>query len=101
MPISSVAAVAGDVAVPPDSTVVPIDVPPVAQSANVFAATSVGSHKKNSTDPVGVGDGVIGNSLTKSVTDVPGITVDELVLAVVLIGASCDVVSKHSDTVLV
>ena len=101
MPISSVASVAGDVAVPPDSTVVPIDVPPVLQSSTVFAVTSSGSHKKNSTDPVGVGAGAIGNSLTKSVTVVPGITVDELVLAVVLIGASCEAVSKHSDTVLV
>ena len=81
---------------------VPTDVPPILQSpVVVFAVTSVGSHKKNSTIPVGTGDGKTAKSLTSSDTDVPGITVSELVLAVVLIGAVWIDVVKHSDIELV
>ncbi len=101
MPISSVSVVAGDVAVPLLlNAAVPIDVPPVAQS-EVLVAIALGLHKKNDTVPVGIGAGETGKSFTKSVTDVPGVTVVEVVLDVVLIGASCFIVSKHSVSELV
>ena len=102
MPISSVALVAGDVAVPvPLNAAVPTDVPP-AEQVPPFVATTVGLHKKNSTVPVGIGDGETGKSFTKSDTDVPGTTVVEVVLDVVLIGATCPpTVSKHSVSELV
>jgi len=93
--------VAGDVAVPvPLNALVPIDVPPVAQS-EVLVAIALGLHKKNSTVPVGIGDGETGKSFTKSDTDVPGCTVVEVVLDVVLIGAIWPMVVKHSVSELV
>jgi len=101
LPISSVAVVAGDVAVPVLlNAAVPINVPAAEQSM-LLVSMSVGLHKKNSTVPVGIGAGETGKSFTKSVTDVPGVTVVEVVLDVVLIGASWPMVVKHSVSELV
>jgi len=54
LPISSIAVVAGDVAVPvPLNATVPIDVPNAEQS-ELIRSIALGSNKKNSTVPVGI-----------------------------------------------
>ena len=101
MPTSSVALVADEVASPlPSSAAVPIDVPAL-EHVPPFDDTVVGLHKKNSTVPVGTGDGETASSLTKSLTDVPGVTKLLMVLDVVLIGAVWFIVVKHSEIELV
>ena len=87
MPISSVALVDGDVAMPPDNVVVPTTVPSALQSPPLFP-TSSGLHKKNFTVPVGTGDGATAKSVALSDTVDPGITSDALVLDCVLNGES-------------
>jgi len=107
LPISSVALVAGDVAVPvPLNASVPINVPPVAQSEVLVAialglhkknvTVPVGTHKKNVTVPVGTGPAVVPVTVALSNTDVPGVTVVEVVLDIVLISDSPFSTVKHS-----
>ena len=104
MPISAVVAdVVGDVAVPLDNALVPTNVPPVSQSSPLFAATSVGVHKKNSTVPVGVPNDpvtvTVSNVSVSGLNPIPALSPDGLDVVVII--TSFWVVSKHSDTVLV
>ena len=85
---------------PPDNALVPTDVPFALQSPP-FAVTSVGLHKKNSTVPVGAGDGATVAIVTLSSTDVPGITPDPVGSDVVVIADTCESVVKHSVVSLV
>ena len=73
----------GDVAMPPDNASVPTDVPLNSQSPP-FAVVSAGSHRKNSTVPVGVGPGATAESVALSDTVDPGNTSDAVVLDCVL-----------------
>jgi len=97
LPRSSVALVAGDVAVPvPLNAAVPIDVP-LAEQSMLLVSIALGLHKKNSTVPVGTGPAVVPVTVALSNTDVPGITIVEVVLDIVIISASSFTTVKHSS----
>ena len=86
----------GDVAMPPDNASVPTDVPLESQSPP-FTPVSVGSQRKNSITPVGVGPGATAVSVAVSNTVDPGITSVAVVLDCVTNGAVWIAVAKHSS----
>ena len=85
--------VASDVACPLLSGfALPICVPP--DTHPWPAVTSLGWHRKNVTVPVGIGP--TPDTVAVSVTDVPGTTAAEFVLAWVVVVEACGTVLKHS-----
>ncbi len=95
LPIALVLVVDDEVADPPTRlTAPPICVPsPVSQPTP--AVTSFGRHKKNYTEPVGVGP--VPDTVALSDADVPGPTVTPVGLEVVSVVDVCFSVSKHSS----